>query len=276
MSLESAKAAIDDGQPISAADHQASYDALTDDTAFTGTTTGETVVVSGTLASAGLGGALLGGVAPAVNGTAAVGSSTVPAREDHRHPADATRLLDDSFRLRADSGQYAAIKGSSGSSTFTVTVGRMYGQPLVVSTGTLDRIGAEVTAGGGASSVIRLGIYNHNYTTGLPSSLVLDAGTIDGNAVAVQEITISQAVTVGVYWLVAVAQGTGTPSMRTPAVPVGQKVFATATAAAGTTIANAHIGGRSQDSVSGALPSTANATTARTYAGLPCMFVRYA
>lgn len=65
------------------------------------------------------------------------------------------------------------------------------------------------------SCVIRLGIYNDN-GTGYPNTLLLDAGVVTGDTNAVKEITISQALPVGLYWLVAVAQGAPTtlPTVR--------------------------------------------------------------
>lgn len=77
---------------------------------------------------------------------------------------------------------------------------------------TIDRIGAQVT-GAAASSTISLGIYNDD-GTGNPGSLLLDAGTIDGNSATAQEITISQALVGGnTYHLAAMAFG-GTPTVR--------------------------------------------------------------
>jgi len=70
---------------------------------------------------------------------------------------------------------------------------------------TITRIGAEINAAGQAGSLLRLGIYNDS--NGIPGSLLLDAGTIAGDsAMSVQEITISQALSPGVYWFAAVVQ----------------------------------------------------------------------
>lgn len=74
-----------------------------------------------------------------------------------------------------------------------------------------DRIGAQVTVAGTAGTVVRLGIYADN-GNGTPGALVLDAGTIAGDAVASAEIVISPTLSAGLYWLVAVSQG-GTPTM---------------------------------------------------------------
>ena len=120
---------------------------------------------------------------------------------------------------------------------------------------TFDRIGAEVTVAGASGTVVRLGIYTDN-GSGMPSALVLDAGTIAGDTVAAQEITISTTLNPGLYWLAAVPQG-GTPTMRVLAVtnilPTGVSALATATATTPRT-------GKIQSPVSGALPSTFTAT----------------
>lgn len=67
---------------------------------------------------------------------------------------------------------------------------------------TLDTIGVQVSTLL-ASTAIRLGIYDASPTTGLPANRLLDAGTVVGTSVGVKTIAISQAVTAGVYWLVA-------------------------------------------------------------------------
>lgn len=78
---------------------------------------------------------------------------------------------------------------------------------------TIDRIGAEITAGA-VGSTINLLIYRSHPTTGRPQALVLDAGTIDGNSVATQEITISQSLAGGyIYWVGGLVLG-GTPTFR--------------------------------------------------------------
>ena len=83
----------------------------------------------------------------------------------------------------------------------------------------LVRIGAEVTAAGEAGSVVRLGIYADD-GTGYPGALVLDAGTIAGTSATVQEITIAQVLTPGLYWIGGVVQNAPTtqPTLRSIAM----------------------------------------------------------
>jgi hypothetical protein len=72
---------------------------------------------------------------------------------------------------------------------------------------TVDRIAVQV-ATAGANNDLRLGIYVAD-STGLPSTLRLDAGTVSAATTGVKEITISETLAAGVYWLAVVAQNTG-------------------------------------------------------------------
>lgn len=120
---------------------------------------------------------------------------------------------------------------------------------------TVDRIGAEVTVVGTSGAVVRLGIYS-SAADGTPSTLVLDAGTISGTSATVQEITISQQLTPGLYWLCAVVQGgAGTrPTMRVNAT-TGAHLGAIAQSAA--VALQFAVSGLLQTGVSGALTTAA-------------------
>jgi hypothetical protein len=61
-----------------------------------------------------------------------------------------------------------------------------------------------------ASSTIRLGIYGDS--NGSPGSLLVEAGAIDSSTTGFKELTISQTLAPGRYWIAAVAQG-GTPTV---------------------------------------------------------------
>ena len=79
---------------------------------------------------------------------------------------------------------------------------------LAVNTKSFDRIGISVTTG--AAGNARLGIYAST-TDGWPGALILDAGTVDTSSIAGVEITISQSLTLGsLYWLALVANNTAT------------------------------------------------------------------
>jgi hypothetical protein len=118
--------------------------------------------------------------------------------------------------LNAAAGQWWSYPAAHGTG---VTInGALYLHPVYVPrTLTIDRIACEVTTGA-ASSVIHQVIYETNPQTGLPDALLLDigatVGTVDGNAIAITEQTISQKLVGGrLYWLGALVLGC-TPSMR--------------------------------------------------------------
>ena len=95
-----------------------------------------------------------------------------------------------------------------------VTDDVLYLTPFLVGvTTTFTRIGLEVTSS--AVGAARLGIYN--FTDGLPGTLVLDGGTIDTGSNAVLEVTISQELFPGWYFLAIVFNAT--PSVRFAAAP---------------------------------------------------------
>jgi hypothetical protein len=85
--------------------------------------------------------------------------------------------------------------------------------PIFLPAGTLVRIAQQHFANTPAGETLRMGIYNDN-GSGLPGTLLLDAGSIDlSTATGVKEITISQAVATGVYWLASVKQGSNTATV---------------------------------------------------------------
>lgn len=87
--------------------------------------------------------------------------------------------------------------------TATPSTGEVYAVPIIIAKAiTFVRIAVEVTAAATAGGLARLGIYADD-GNGMPGALVLDAGTVatDG-ATGAKEITISQALGPGVYWLV--------------------------------------------------------------------------
>jgi hypothetical protein len=70
-----------------------------------------------------------------------------------------------------------------------------------------DRITLRTASGFSGTATVRLGIYAD--TSGLPSTLVLDAGTVSAtSANATFQITIDQTLTTGFYWLAFCQQST--------------------------------------------------------------------
>ena len=94
------------------------------------------------------------------------------------------------------------------SSTFSAAADVLYGVPFVVGTDeTFTRIGIEVNATGTATNA-RLGLYS--MAGGIPTDLVFDAGTVGVGSTGTKEVTISQALTAGLYILAVVLDGTCT------------------------------------------------------------------
>lgn len=95
-----------------------------------------------------------------------------------------------------------------GTGTAVLVAGEEYFSPVYVSrTTTYDRIAISVQ--GAAAGLLRLGIYNVDANLH-PSTLVLDAGTIDVSGTGHKEKTISQQLTEGYYLLAAVSDVTPT------------------------------------------------------------------
>jgi len=81
-------------------------------------------------------------------------------------------------------------------------VNTLYAFPIFIpDLATYTRIAIHTTTAGTGSA--RLGIYNDN--TGVPGSLVLDAGTVARSGTGAKEITISQSLARGWYWTAYVA-----------------------------------------------------------------------
>jgi hypothetical protein len=93
------------------------------------------------------------------------------------------------------------------SATATLVADRIYTCPIIIPrTATADRINVEITST--SASSIRLGIYEES--GGIPGALLLDAGTISAATTGNKEITISQELTPGIYFLCLLAEATPT------------------------------------------------------------------
>lgn len=117
----------------------------------------------------------------------------------------------------------------------------------------ITSIGADVSSAGEASCTFRIGIYADT-GTGLPGSLLLDAGTIAGDSNTIQTITANLALPTGLYWFGGAVQGAPTtqPTIRVGSPPPS---FALSIGRGGTPAAGAAAMGYSQASVTAALPA---------------------
>ena len=159
------------------------------------------------------------------------------------------------------SGNYFYPLGSGATGTNTLPNGFLYVVPWELGAATtLTRLGIDVSTVGEAGSKVRLGIYADTGNW-YPGSLVLDAGQLLGDSATMQELTISQALTAGTYWLGAVGQSATTtpPTIRvaasyTPRWPIG--VGTSLPGANATWASYVHTG------VTAALPATFTSTVA--------------
>ena len=145
--------------------------------------------------------------------------------------------------------------------TFAMTANMTYYTPFFVpEETTFDRIACR-TGGYSTTVTARLGIYNS--TNGLPSTLVLDAGTVSAAAATTDYlITISQTLSAGFYWLAFNAQTSSTTQFL-GAAAAGQNVLNNYLLSQ-STLNGTGIAGYTQSSVSGAFPASASSLTAST------------
>lgn len=149
---------------------------------------------------------------------------------------------------------FHASPGSAGTAAHANGVLRL-SPYMVFKTTTLDRIGVEVATAGDVGSLVRIGIYADSGNS-VPGARVVDAGTVLGDSVTTQVLTISVTLAPGLYWMGAVGQNVTTtgPTLRI----VGSTWMPPALMSPGTTSlpgSNATINGYVQNSVTGALPS---------------------
>jgi len=109
-------------------------------------------------------------------------------------------------------------RGLGASTSITATVNQTVYVPFAVNkTTTFDRIALQTDATYVGTGSVRLGIYNNDSTTGKPSTVLLDAGTVATTAAStIYQITISQSLTANTnYWLVFNMQtAAATPNYR--------------------------------------------------------------
>jgi hypothetical protein len=160
------------------------------------------------------------------------------------------------------SGRWFAAEGYGRSvqTAGSATLNRLYLLPFhVLRDGSYTQLSV---MGGtiGASMNCRLGIYNNDSTTGLPSTLVLDAGAAGAMASATSQYLTSaftQNLAAGTYWLacaVQTANDAAYVAVGTPSASVGGRSYMGYPSGYSAVLPNAYL--RATASVSGALPST--------------------
>ena len=102
------------------------------------------------------------------------------------------------------SGLYVQSPAAAPAAAITVgTAGRTYYTPIYLNQSTsFDRLAVLTASTFSGTSSVRMGIYANNSTTGQPSTLLLDAGTVSATAASTAyQITITQTLSAGFYWL---------------------------------------------------------------------------
>lgn len=172
-------------------------------------------------------------------------------------------------------GRYYGPENNSllSASTLALAADRIYTTPMFVppeASGAIDRIGCEITSGGGSGKLIRVGVYTNDPATGFPLTLVsgTDVGTIDGNTIAQRQNTIAGTLPPGAWYHLAITTD-GTPTVRALAglfPHYGQSAMNTTTPDLGLYASNTFA----------ALPDAFPAFTAYVAAPVPRVFVRAA
>lgn len=110
--------------------------------------------------------------------------------------------------LCRETGVYYGALGAGGANvSLSVVANKLYSIPfLVLAEETFNEIAVYVETLGAGNG--RLGIYSSSVTTGKPDALILDAGTIDTGTTGTKAVAITQTLSPGLYWLVAVYSGT--------------------------------------------------------------------
>lgn len=155
-----------------------------------------------------------------------------------------------------ESARYITTTNTS-AADLTATANTTYYVPIFLPTVSIDRIavmsGASFTSAGNT----RLGLYNASPTTGKPTTLVFDAGTVNVDANATDyAITISQSITANWYYLAVNRQG-GTYNLNGTTFITGMNTVAS-------TLTGATMKGYSEASITGALPATVGTLVANT------------
>lgn len=131
----------------------------------------------------------------------------------------------------------------------------------------VDQIAINVSTAGTATHVARLGIYNASSSSGFPTTVKVDAGSVAIDSTGVKTLTISTTLT-GLYWLAMTAQsGTFTALAVGGCPPVGGLAQPDSQATGGLM--------RNSTSPTSALPDlTGDATVATIASSIPRVVVR--
>ena len=152
---------------------------------------------------------------PAAGDPAVVGTGLKYARDDHIHGAPAASTPQPAEPLfptglsRWVNSQYNPPAFSAALQT-TLGLDALIAIPIYLPTCTVDRFGIWCNAIV-ANAACRMGLYNS--AAGVPTTLVVESGSVAVATVGFKTATVSQAVTEGWYWLAYVSQ-TAVPNVE--------------------------------------------------------------
>jgi hypothetical protein len=176
--------------------------------------------------------------------------------------------------LNNTAGRYITPVGNT-YSAFIPNEDETHYAPIYLSGLSFDRISIRTSAGYSGTSAVRLGVYNASKTTGKPTTVLFDAGTVSVTAASTTyEITITQTPAAGYYFLAFNVQTYGAnPSFNfvNAANSIGQQMLLNSRASMDVTTSTI---GYLQTGVTGAF-ATAGTLTAIT-AQIPIVGLRVA
>jgi len=139
----------------------------------------------------------------------------------------------------------------------TPTANTTYYVPIFLPTVSIDRIAVKAGASFTSAGNTRLGLYNASATTGKPTTLVFDAGTVNVTENGTDfAITISENITANWYYF-AVNRQSGTYNISGTTFITGLNFVAS-------TLSGSSMKGYSEASITGALPATVGTLAANT------------
>jgi len=171
-----------------------------------------------------------------------------------------------------------SMVAATGAQLNTLTLNEAEAIPIILRAGTLDRIGTNQSSGATPGEFFRLGIYSDD-GNGYPGALLVDGGQVDRSTSGFKTVTISLAVTAGIYWIVQAQQGGSSLGncVISGSNSEGNRPIAVNTMADATNLFAFAPAGYKTTGISGAFPATWPATPiGMTGFKIPIVGVRYA
>jgi hypothetical protein len=140
-------------------------------------------------------------------------------------------------------------RGANYGNSWQATEAKLIVYPMWLPGGTLTALGVDVATAGSTGAVVRAGIWEDS--NGAPGALVADGGTASAETTGGKELSISETITSGYYWLGAVNQGSATTRAVLRTIQTINVVMGSYAQLSPNT---SHYGGPTRNSVTGALP----------------------